>query len=866
MKSLIIVCIAILFCFATPANSQSLEFSGTGLNNLVFNTADDAIGYGDYLIVSTAEEELLFYDVSDPENPDLVASTGNVESFGKLLIYDNWLYTEGSHVVFDISDPANLVGASGHCPRGRLSVVTDATGHDYLISDYGLGSDINVYDIMSDPVNLPFVTTIDVEPIFSSLLTGHLNYIVYIYYTGQYYNNEINVQVVDASDIMNLQFLPLNDPIYTGDYGAEDVYMRDGAIYIRGTTSTWIFDPSDGSHVTSLTDDRMILIDDLLIAERLSSSRIYSLQNPLDPVIVGTTPHQFDFIIDHSAENRLAFVVSYGGESPVGWLNLIDLSDPANLVLTPNDIVFGQPGSVFANESAVWTIINDNGLVVRYDNGLFIEETHIFHSTSTKEIVLQEEFLYMTIDDNMIFDEGIITVDISDPLTPEILDYDPTDVSMSYSQPAGLMTSNGSHLFVSGYESMNVYDLSTPQNPQFLIELPDWEREIGLIAAEGNILYTIEHDLDELNMYDISNPVSPTLIATELFEIQHSRDKFKLDQSRIAAVRLDEPNHFRGNIILIDAIDPRNLQIAYEFDHFNRRSWEISFDFEGDLFFIGLEDAIRVYDVSDLYNPVALTSAESVFWPSSIAAAGDKVYARIDNLLYEYTYSPVGVSLQLVEGNVIIPAVGGDVTYEAIVDNPEPAPVAGQGWVNVTTPNGNDFQTFRSALTVPSGVSTFSNLTQTVPSFAPSGQYLLTANLSIYLNNVVSSDSFGFTKTGEATGGRQHWTHSDWQPEIAGAEAAPTEDLPTVITLSEALPNPFNPSTTITLALPEAANVKAVIYNINGREVTTLINSRMVEGTHALNWTPSNLASGLYFVRASVNGNLLPAKKMVYLR
>jgi von Willebrand factor type A domain/Immune inhibitor A-like, MAM domain/Secretion system C-terminal sorting domain len=91
-------------------------------------------------------------------------------------------------------------------------------------------------------------------------------------------------------------------------------------------------------------------------------------------------------------------------------------------------------------------------------------------------------------------------------------------------------------------------------------------------------------------------------------------------------------------------------------------------------------------------------------------------------------------------------------------------------------------------------------------------------------------------------------------------------NLPQEFAIASIQPNPFNPSTTITLALPEAANVKAVIYNINGREVTTLINSRMVEGTHALNWTPSNLASGLYFVRASVNGKLLPAKKMVYLR
>jgi hypothetical protein len=60
-------------------------------------------------------------------------------------------------------------------------------------------------------------------------------------------------------------------------------------------------------------------------------------------------------------------------------------------------------------------------------------------------------------------------------------------------------------------------------------------------------------------------------------------------------------------------------------------------------------------------------------------------------------------------------------------------------------------------------------------------------------------------------------------------------------------PNPFNPSTTIEFDIPERTNVKLVVYDILGREVETLIDKELEPGKYKLNFTSTNLPSGVYF-------------------
>ena len=69
-------------------------------------------------------------------------------------------------------------------------------------------------------------------------------------------------------------------------------------------------------------------------------------------------------------------------------------------------------------------------------------------------------------------------------------------------------------------------------------------------------------------------------------------------------------------------------------------------------------------------------------------------------------------------------------------------------------------------------------------------------------------------------------------------------------------PNPFNTTTTMTLIMPVAGEMKVDIYNLLGQSITTLINSYKDAGTYKVTWDASDAASGMYFVKAETQGSI----------
>ena len=78
------------------------------------------------------------------------------------------------------------------------------------------------------------------------------------------------------------------------------------------------------------------------------------------------------------------------------------------------------------------------------------------------------------------------------------------------------------------------------------------------------------------------------------------------------------------------------------------------------------------------------------------------------------------------------------------------------------------------------------------------------------------------------------------------------ENIPDEFVLYSNYPNPFNPTTKIDYGLPEVSNVKLVIYDILGREVTTLVNGFQDAGYKSITWYGTdafgkNVGAGMYF-------------------
>ena len=95
--------------------------------------------------------------------------------------------------------------------------------------------------------------------------------------------------------------------------------------------------------------------------------------------------------------------------------------------------------------------------------------------------------------------------------------------------------------------------------------------------------------------------------------------------------------------------------------------------------------------------------------------------------------------------------------------------------------------------------------------------------------------------------------------------------LPTGFSLAQNYPNPFNPSTTIVFSTSRQDRVQLTIYDGEGKEVRTLVNSQISPGTHTILWDGHNsegnpVGSGVYYCRILVGGAGQLTKRMVLLR
>jgi len=93
-------------------------------------------------------------------------------------------------------------------------------------------------------------------------------------------------------------------------------------------------------------------------------------------------------------------------------------------------------------------------------------------------------------------------------------------------------------------------------------------------------------------------------------------------------------------------------------------------------------------------------------------------------------------------------------------------------------------------------------------------------------------------------------------------------DVPENFSLKQNYPNPFNPFTVIRYSLIANSRVTLKIYNVVGQEVATVLNSTMLDkGEHEIQFDASNLSSGVYFYRISINnGENSAMKKMMLLK
>ena len=89
--------------------------------------------------------------------------------------------------------------------------------------------------------------------------------------------------------------------------------------------------------------------------------------------------------------------------------------------------------------------------------------------------------------------------------------------------------------------------------------------------------------------------------------------------------------------------------------------------------------------------------------------------------------------------------------------------------------------------------------------------------------------------------------------------------IPHKYSLNHPYPNPFNPTTTFSFAIPVDNEVTLTIYNLQGREVVSLINANMDAGYHSVVWNADSYSSGVYFVKM-VAGEYVNTQKLMLVK
>ncbi|MCB2211059.1 T9SS type A sorting domain-containing protein [bacterium] len=219
---------------------------------------------------------------------------------------------------------------------------------------------------------------------------------------------------------------------------------------------------------------------------------------------------------------------------------------------------------------------------------------------------------------------------------------------------------------------------------------------------------------------------------------------------------------------------------------------------------------------------------------------------------------------------------GGYFRFSASIENQETFTTQIDAWSEFILPNNTVYGpvVLYENLNLPAGYTLSVAPFQEVPGYAPTGTYQFVAKIGDY-PAAIDSASFEILKIELNAADRwfQGWNNYGWfgaddADKIAELEAAETTTdlLPTEFEVGAVYPNPFNAMANLRLALPEAAPVSVVVYNVTGQRVMTVASGDLAAGYHTLTVDGSRLASGLYFVSTEIAGHMNSVQRMVLMK
>jgi FG-GAP-like repeat/Secretion system C-terminal sorting domain len=225
------------------------------------------------------------------------------------------------------------------------------------------------------------------------------------------------------------------------------------------------------------------------------------------------------------------------------------------------------------------------------------------------------------------------------------------------------------------------------------------------------------------------------------------------------------------------------------------------------------------------------------------------------------------VAIELIPNDppVIIPPEGGSISFSAIITNGADMELSGYAWAWVVTPSNSIIQ-FESPYQITMAANTsveYSDLQAVIPPGAEPGTYLFRGAIGQDVPYPLDMDEFTFEKLPILVNGtgNSSWSWWGFDQDVANT----ITELPETFYLNS-YPNPFNPTTTISLYLPTSGNLNVAVFDLSGRLVSTLASGEHSVGVHSYQFNGHQQATGMYFVCAMIPGQATVTKKIMLMK
>ncbi len=208
---------------------------------------------------------------------------------------------------------------------------------------------------------------------------------------------------------------------------------------------------------------------------------------------------------------------------------------------------------------------------------------------------------------------------------------------------------------------------------------------------------------------------------------------------------------------------------------------------------------------------------------------------------------------------------GGTVVFDATVGNEYPTVQVVDIWTDVVMPSGQIYGPIivRQNRNLAPQDSITLTLSQYIPPGAPAGFYRYNLHLGDYPTSNTDLSYFYFEKLGYIEDGQTSWPKAEL-PEWLAAEDSPSPNRQTAAKLTiTATPNPFNPTTSVAVILPQSGAARLEIFDISGRRILTHEFVGAQAGLYQVEFDGSCLSSGLYVMELRQGTNAAVAKALL---